>query len=396
MQLRSIRKTAIKNKRVLLRVDFNEPIKNGRLADDFRIRSHIPTIQFLLQQKNSLVIVSHCGRPAFVKTSAGKPAHKMKKEFSLRPMGRRLSRLLKKKVVFVPDPFSGTGLSRVLRLHSGEIVVVENIRLWSGEEKNDLRFAKALAGLGDAFVNDAFSASHRAHASIVGVAKFLPSYAGLLLEKEVIALEKVIQRPTRPFVAALGGAKIFDKLSLIRTLLRRADGIILGGALANTIFSVHGFETGKSVIDQAFKDTRGFYKNQKILLPYDVVVSRRVAEKVKTEIKKISEVSRNEFILDAGPETLALFAKSLRGAKTIVWNGPLGMSDFETFSAGTIAFARAIHKTRAFSVVGGGDTIAVLRRHNLLSGFSHASTGGGAMLEFLAGKKLPGVEALRK
>lgn len=386
MRLRSIRKTAIKNKRVLLRVDFNEPVKNGKLADDFRIHSHIPTIQFLLKQNNGLVIVSHCGRPN----------GKNKKEFSLAPMARRLSRLLKRKVVFVADPFAGAGLSRVLRLRPREIAVIENIRLWSGEEKNDARFARMLAGLGEVFVNDAFSASHRAHASIVGVAKFLPSYAGLLFEREARMLERVIKNPKRPFAAILGGAKISDKLPLLRTLLRKADGIILGGALANTIFSVHGFETGKSVIDKAFKDTGGFYKNQKILLPYDVVVARRVVENVKTKIKKTNEVLPNEFILDAGPQTVALFIKSLVGAKTIVWNGPLGMSDFETFSAGTIAFVRAMRKMRVFSVVGGGDTIAVLRRHNLLSGFSHVSTGGGAMLEFLAGKKLPGIEVLRK
>ncbi len=385
-QLRTIRNTNIRQKHVLFRVDFNEPLKNGRLADDFRMRSHLPTIKFLLKQKNSLVIVSHCGRPD----------EKNKKEFSLAPMARHLSRLLKKKVLFVPDPFIKSGYTALCRLRPGEVVMIENIRFWKGEEKNDKRFVKALVTLGDIFVNDAFSASHRAHASIVGVAKFLPSYAGLLLEKEVVALEKILHRPKKPFVAILGGAKISDKLPLIRTFLRSADGIILGGALANTLFSVHGFEVGKSVIDNAFKDTGGFYRNKKILLPYDVVISQKVGEKAKTKIKKIGEVLQNEFILDAGPRTLELFGKSLRGAKTIVWNGPLGMSDFETFSLGTIEFARMIKKIRAFSVVGGGDTIAVLRRHNLLSGFSHVSTGGGAMLEFLAGKKLPGVEVLRK
>ncbi len=399
-RLRTIRNINIRQKRVLLRVDFNEPLKGGKLVDDFRMRSHLPTIQFLLKQKNSLVIVSHCGRPAFAPTvvgaTVGKPALKIKNGFSLQPMARHLSQLLNKKVIFVSDPFMGPGLARISRLRSGEIAMIENIRLWKGEEKNDKRFAKQLTKLGNVFVNDAFSASHRAHASIVGVTKFLPSYAGLLLEKEITALEKVASRPKRPFVAVLGGAKISDKLPLIQKFLHSADGIILGGALANTLFSVHGFEVGKSVIDTAFKDTGGFYGNQKILLPYDVVVSRRVAEKAKTETKKIGEVSTSEFILDAGPQTLTLFGKSLAGAKTIVWNGPLGMSDFETFSSGTIEFGRMIKKIRAFSVVGGGDTIAVLRRHNLLSGFSHVSTGGGAMLEFLAGKKLPGIEVLKK
>lgn len=274
--------------------------------------------------------------------------------------------------------------------------MIENVRFWKGEEENNASFAKKLSGLGDIFVNDAFGASHRSHASVAGIAKYLPSYAGFLLVKEVKALERVIKNPRRPFVAILGGAKISDKLPLLNRLLRDADGILLSGALANTVFASCGFRVGRSKIDKKFKKGKAIFANSKILMPYDVVVSRRVAEHAKIEIKTMSEISANEFILDAGPETLTMFGNSLVGAKTIVWNGPLGMSDFETFSSGTIEFSRMIKKIRAFSVVGGGDTIAVLRRHNLLSGFSHVSTGGGAMLEFLAGKKLPGIEVLRK
>ncbi|MDO8600641.1 MAG: phosphoglycerate kinase [bacterium] len=386
MELRSIRKTVIKNKRVILRVDFNVPIARGKIADDFRIRETLPTVRLLLRHGNALVLVTHLGRPDSVQRSA----------FSVAPVARRLSRLLKKKVRFVKDPFSRDGFRVICALKSGEIVMIENIRFWKGEEQNSPVFAKKLATLGDVFVNDAFGASHRAHASVVGIAKFLPSYAGLLLEREVHLLLRLTRNPARPFVAILGGAKISDKLALITRLLRDADGIILGGALANTIFAHVGFEVGKSVIDTKFQNGRSLYRNKKILFPYDVVVARAVREGIATRVKKIGEVTSGDFILDAGPKTLEFFAKSLRGAKTIVWNGPLGMTDIEQFNKGTIAFAKMLKKTIAFKVVGGGDTIAVLRKHNLLSGFSHVSTGGGAMLEFLAGKKLPGVEVLRK
>lgn len=393
MVLYNIRQANIKNKRVLLRVDFNVPLVGGRVADDFRIRETIPTIRFLLKRRNALVLVTHMGRPNGKKHETGNKKHET---LSVQPIARHLSRLLNRKVRFVKDPFSREGLRVILALKPGEIVMIENIRFWKGEERNSPVFAKQLAGLGEVFVNDAFGASHRAHASVAGITKFLPAYAGLLLEREVKTFERLMKRPGRPYVAILGGVKISDKLALLVHLLRDADGVLLAGALANTVFSHVGFEVGKSVIDKKFhKNNDALYRNKKILFPYDVVVARAVKENVKKQVKKIGEIASDDFILDAGPKTLEIFAKALRGAKTIVWNGPLGMSDLKTFSAGTIALAKVLKRTHAFKVVGGGDTVAVLRRYNLLSGFSHVSTGGGAMLEFLAGKKLPGVEALK-
>lgn len=402
--MRSIKKTVIKTKRVLLRVDFNVPIARGRVADDFRIRQTIPTIRLLLKRRNALVLVTHFGRPnnkkyetrntpnKSLRDLTGQVRHKM---FSVRPIARHLSRLLKKKVWFVPDPFSSKGLRAIRALKPGEIVIIENIRFWKGEEQNSPVFAKKLAGLGEVFVNDAFGASHRAHASVAGITKFLPSYAGVLLEEEIQTLERVMKRPLRPFLAILGGVKIADKLPLLIRFLRDADGILLSGALANTVLARAGFTVGRSHIDSSFRNTARLYQNRKILFPCDAVVAKKLREGTKTRIREIGEVARDEMILDLGPKTLELFSQSMRGAKTIVWNGPVGMTDFETFSAGTVAIAKALKKIHAFKVVGGGDTVAVLRKYNLLSGFSHVSTGGGAMLEFLAGKKLPGVEALK-
>jgi phosphoglycerate kinase len=392
MELRSIRKTIIQNKRVLLRVDFNVPISGGRVADDFRIQETLPTMRLLLKRRNALILVTHLGRPNY---KIQDTRYKRQGALSVSPIARYLSRLLKKKVRFVKDPFSSEGLRAIYMLKPGEIAMIENIRFWNGEERNNPAFAKKLAKLGDVFVNDAFGASHRTHASVTGVAKFLPSYAGLLLEREARLLERVIKNPSRPFVAILGGAKISDKLPLLTHLLRDADGVMLGGALANTVFSHIGFAVGKSEIDAKFQNGKRLYRNKKLLLPHDVVVASAVKEGAEMRVKKIGEITPRDFILDAGPKTLELFARGCVGAKTIVWNGPLGMTDYDTFSAGTVAFAKILKKINAFKVVGGGDTVAVLRRHNALSCFSHVSTGGGAMLEFLAGKKLPGVEALR-
>lgn len=405
MDLHSIRKTAIRNKRVLLRVDFNVPIVGGRVTDDFRIRQTILTIRLLLKHRNVLIVITHLGRPNDEEHKARSTPNKSLRDLmgqakretlSALPIARHLSRLLKKEVYFVKDPFSRVGLRTLQVLKSGEIAMIENIRFWKGEEQNNFAFAKKFAAFGDVFVNDAFGASHRTHASVVGITKFLPSYAGLLLEKEIQTLERVMKRPGRPFLAILGGVKIVDKLPLLIRFLRDADGILLSGALANTVLAHAGFEVGRSHIDSSFQDTARLYQNHKILFPCDAVVAKKLREGTKTWVREIGGVARDEMILDLGPKTLELFSRSMRGVKTIIWNGPVGMTDFETFSHGTIALAKALKKTHAFKVVGGGDTVAVLRKYNLLSGFSHVSTGGGAMLEFLAGKKLPGVEALCK
>lgn len=402
MDLHSIRKANIKNKRVLLRADFNVPIARLRaargqarrmVADDFRIRQTIPTIRLLLRRHNGIVLITHLGRP----NNAKHETRNMRQEIlSVQPIARYLSRILRKKIHFIKDPFSRDGLRAIRTLKPGEIAMIENIRFWKGEEQNSHVFAKQLACLGDVFVNDAFGASHRAHASVTGITKFLPSYAGLLLEKEVQTLERVMKRPGRPYLAILGGVKIADKLPLLLRFLRDADGILLAGALANTVLAKTGFQVGRSHKDSSFRNTERLYQNRKILFPCDAVVAKKLREGTKTRIRKIGEVARDEMILDLGPKTLELFSQSMRGAKTIVWNGPVGMTDYKTFSAGTIALAKALKKIRAFKVVGGGDTVAVLRKYNLLSGFSHVSTGGGAMLEFLVGKKLPGVEALKQ
>lgn len=335
-----------KGTRVILRADFDVPLKNGKVADDFRIRETLPTVQYVLKKGGLLRIISHLGRPG----------GKKKRGLSLLPVARYLERILKRRGVFMSDWIDRTDWTAKTY---PEILLFENLRFFPGEEKNDFAFVSRLAELGDIYVNEAFANSHRAHASMEALARLRPSFAGLRLEKEINALDRVLTRFRRPLIAVLGGVKLETKLPVIRRFLKIADKILLGGELANEFLS------GRARI-----------RSRKILLPADGLG-------VYGAFK------------DIGPETIERFVSVLGKARTVVWNGPLGIAENPKFTRGTKAVARALARSKAFTVVGGGDTIAALRKYGLLDGFSHVSIGGGAMLEFLAGKKLPGIEALK-
>ena len=314
---------------------------------------------------------------------------------TLAPVARHLQKLLMKKVLFVPDPFRGEAARNYHA--SPDILFFENIRFWPEEAKNSVAFAKRMARWGDCYVNDAFANCHRREASLVALPKIIPSYAGLHLIDEITALEKIIRSPKRPLIAVLGGAKIETKLPLIERFMGIADRILVGGALANTAFALMGKQVGVSRIDAPVgKIKMSLFADKKLLLAVDAVVARSPALTASSAVRGIDTVGKGERIVDIGPETQKIFAAHIRDAKTIVWNGPMGIAEIPEYAKGTRFVARAVEKSRAFSVVGGGDTVAALRRLRMLKGFGHVSTGGGAMLEFLAGKKLPALEVLKK
>jgi len=369
---RKLKPSLLKGKTVLLRVDFNVEIENGRILDDYRIRVSLPTIQFLLRSGAKPILMSHLGRPT-----------RQEEKYSLRPVSQYLAKLLGRRVIFFETWKDLELLWRVVP--EGTIGMLENLRFWPGEEKNDAKFAKTLAKLGDLYVNDAFAVSHRSHASVDAITRFLPSYAGLLLEKELTMLDRVKRRTKKPFVAVFGGKKLSDKLPLIRAFLPKADAVLTGGGVANTFLAALGAPVGRSVVEKPLIKKAGamFRKADSIFLPQDWR-------------------SKNDAILDIGPKTEKLYAAVIKKARTILWNGPMGVFENPKFAKGSYRVARAIAKNRrAFRVVGGGETVACFRR--AITNYQlpitktnvFLSTGGGAMLEYLAGKKLPGIEALR-
>lgn len=388
MKLKTLKEANIeKGMRVLVRVDFNEPLANGLVSDDYRIKTALPTINFLLKKGARIILISHLGRPNGKKVAS----------LSLLPVQRLLSRLLRKRVILERD-FSKPYLWEKSSLDN-EIVLLENIRFWPEEEKCDLKFAKKLASLGDFYVNDAFGASHRAHASISGIPKYLPCAAGFLLEKEVRALEKLLRNQRRPFFVVLGGAKASTKIDLVKKYLEEADGVLAGGAIGNTILAARGFSIGRSLADGMAKNDLKKYvdiSSLKLHSPLDAVVVNKVFSRSKSRIVHMGLIGKKDYIVDIGPETCIFFAKVLESAKTILWNGPMGVIEIDKFSRGTLNLVKALKKIKAYKVTGGGDTIAFLKKHRLMDVFNHISTGGGAMMEFLAGKKLPGIEVLRK
>lgn len=373
-----------KGTRVIVRADFDVAERGGAIEDDTRIRAHEATIRMLINAGAHIRIVAHRGRPVGRRDSA----------LTMAPVSRLLSRILKRPVASISDPFSPAAYEKFN--HSGEVLLFENIRFWPGEEKNSAAFARSLARWGDIYVNEAFAVCHRAHASVVRLPNLLPSYAGLHLAREVAAMERVMKNPRRPLIVLLGGVKIETKLPLIRRFLRDADYILIGGALASTIFSLMGLEVGKSRVDRDVRIPLRILTNRKILLPADVTVTHSLAPGSAHRACRTDEVRRDEYIVDIGFKTRARFAALIRGAGTVVWNGPVGLVEAPEYAAGTHALAGAMADENIFTVVGGGDTIAALRRLRVLKRFDHVSTGGGAMLEFLAGKKLPGIEALKK
>lgn len=366
--------------RVLIRADLDaEPFEA-----DIRLLSNIETVRLARRAGARVRLIGHRGRPG------GKPSSAL----SLRRTAACLSRMLGENIVLVADPFSAQSFRR--RDRSDAILLFENIRFWPGEEANDPEFARSLARWGDCYVNEAFASSHRSHASIAALARMLPAYAGLHLGREVEVLSRLMQKPKRPFVAVLGGAKMETKLPLIRRFLSRADSLLIGGALANTLFLLKGWEIGKSLADREnIERVPGrLLANKKLVLPRDVIVADRFSSSAGFRAVLPSGVGQGDYIVDIGPRAVKEFSSFIYGAKTVVWNGPLGYVEAREFARGTLAFSRALRHAKGYRVIGGGDTLAVLERGRLLSGYDHISTGGGAMLEFLAGEKLPGIEAL--
>ncbi|GLV46957.1 phosphoglycerate kinase [Thermus sp. LT1-2-5] len=388
--MRTLRELDPRGKRVLVRVDYNVPIQDGVVQDETRIQESLPTLRHLLEGGASLVLLSHLGRP-----KGPDPKH------SLAPVAEALARYLPG-VRFLPhSPGSEEAFQAVRALGPGEVAVLENVRFEPGEEKNDPELAARYARLGDAFVLDAFGSAHRAHASVVGVARLLPAYAGFLMEKEVRALSRLLQDPERPYAVVLGGAKVSDKIGVIESLLPRIDRLLIGGAMAFTFLKALGGEVGKSLVEEDRLDlardllARAESLGVKVHLPLDVVAAESIAPGVATRVYPADAIPVPYMGLDIGPKTQAAFAEALNGAKTVFWNGPMGVFEVPPFDQGTLSVGRAIAALEgAFTVVGGGDSVAAVNRLGLKERFSHVSTGGGASLEFLEKGTLPGIEVL--
>jgi len=384
---KTIRDIDVKGKRVLVRVDFNVPIKDGKVGDDTRIRAALPTLNYLINQGASLILCSHLGRPK------GGPAP----ELSLRPVADHLAKLLGKPVNFAEDCIGPVSEAAAKSLIPGELLLLENTRFHKEEEKNDPVMSRKLAGLADIYVNDAFGSAHRAHASTEGVTHYLPAVAGFLMEKEIQYLGQVIANPKPPFIAILGGAKISDKIGVIRNLLNKANSVLIGGGMANTFFKAEGYPIGDSLVeDEALETAKQLIAEgkNKLRLPVDVVIADRFDAQATSKVISMGPVPDGWRILDIGPQTVAAFAKVISTAGTVVWNGPMGVFEFPRFADGTFGIAKAVARSKATSIIGGGDSVAAVAKAGLSKKITHISTGGGASLEMLEGLTLPGVAAL--
>lgn len=380
-KLKTIKDINVKNKRVLMRVDFNVPLEGKEKIA--KIKAAMPTLKYLIKQESKIILISHLGRPK----------GKIVKELRLNSVANELEKLLRKEVRKL-DSIIGKEVEQVVeKMKPGEIVMLENIRFYPEEEKNSPKFAKELSKLGDIFINEAFAVSHRKHASIIGITKYLPSVAGPLFEQEIKELNKVLRNPKRPLVVIIGGVKVATKIKVIEKFLKRADKLIIGGALPNTIFAARDINVGQSFVEKdMFKVVEELdLESPKIQLPTDFV-----CQNSEIVIRGINAVKENESILDMGPRTVKLFLESIKDTKTIVWNGPLGLIEKKPFDKASEILAKAIAQSRAYSIVGGGDTAAFIRKLGLEKKFNYVSTGGGAMLEYLANETLPGIEALNK
>lgn len=391
MDKKTVRDLDVAGKKVLVRVDFNVPLNDkGEITDDTRITASLPTIQYLLEQKAAVILMAHLGRPK----------GQVKPELSLAPVAKHLGKLLGKKILFAPDCVGEAAQAAASKLKPGHILLLENLRFHKEEEKNDMEFAEKLASLADLYVNDGFGVSHRAHASVEGVTHFLPAAAGFLLEKEIQYVGQAVTNPLHPFVAIIGGAKVSDKIGVISNLLDKVDTLLIGGGMANTFLAAQGYKMGKSLVEEDKLDLANELlakaKKNKVnmLLPTDLVMAAAFAPDAEHVTEKVKNLNQAYMALDIGAETSKAYAEALADAKMIVWNGPMGVFEMDAFCKGTEAVAKAVAKSRATSIVGGGDSVAAIEKLGLAKRITHISTGGGASLEYLEGKVLPGVAAL--
>jgi phosphoglycerate kinase len=388
MDKKTVRDIDVKGKRVLMRVDFNVPMQDGKVTDDKRIRASLPTIQYVLDQGASLVLMSHLGRPKGVPNPA----------FSLKPASETLSGLLGRPVQMAPDCVGGEVETMARALKPGEVLLLENTRFHAGEEKNDPALAKAMAGLGDLYVNDAFGSAHRAHASTEGVAHLLPAVSGFLMEQELEYLGRATANPDHPYIAILGGAKISDKIPVVENLLKRCDKLIVGGGMANTFLAAKGFNVQDSLVEEDSVETARAIISKagaKLLLPVDAVIADKFEADAESKTVDVDKVPAGWRIMDIGPKSVEAFKAALAGARLIVWNGPMGVFEMPKFAEGTFAIAKLLADSGATTVIGGGDSASAVKKAGVAKQMTHVSTGGGASLEFLEGKELPGVAALQ-
>ena len=393
MNKKTIKDIDLKGKKVFVRCDFNVPLdENGNITDNRRIVAALPTIKYLLEQNCKIILASHLGRPK----------GEVNPKFSLKPVSNELSKLLGKEVKLAEDVVGPSAKELTRNVKEGEIVLLENVRFDAREEKNDESLSKEFASMAEIFVNDAFGTAHRAHSSTAGIAEFLPAVSGFLIEKELEFLGSALENPQRPFIAILGGAKVSDKLGVIESLLEKVDTLIIGGGMAYTFFKSIGYSVGKSICELDKLDLakelmeKAKQKNVKLVLPIDNVIAKEIAPDTESKVIDSDNIPDEWEGLDIGPKTVELFKEELKDAKTIIWNGPVGFSEYEIFANGTRSIAQALaEKEDAVTIIGGGDSAAAIEKMGLSNKMTHISTGGGASLEFLEGKKLPGIECLQ-
>ena len=391
MNKKTVKDFDLKGKRVFVRVDFNVPLdENGNITDDTRIRAALPTINYLVENQAKVILASHLGRPK----------GKFNLKYSLSPVAMRLSQLLNKEVIFAEDCIGEKVENLVSNMNPGDVLLLENLRFYPQEEENDRDFAKKLADLAEIYINDAFGTAHRAHASTAGIAEFLPSGAGFLMQKEIEIMGKALENPERPFVAVLGGAKVSDKIGVITNLLNKVDSLLIGGGMAFTFLKALGYEIGRSLLEEDKIELAGSIikeakeKGVKLELPEDVVVAEEIKEGTDYKTVSVGEIPSNLIGVDIGEKTREKFAQIIKKAKLVVWNGPMGVFEIKSFSKGTFAIAEAMAESGAITIVGGGDSAAAVEQLGFADKMTHISTGGGASLEFLEGKELPGVAVL--
>ena len=391
MNKKTVKDIDLKGKKVFVRCDFNVPMdENQNITDNARIVGALPTIKYLLEQNCKIILASHLGRPK----------GEVKPEFSLAPVAKELSKLLGQEVIMAKDVIGEDAMTKAANLKEGEILLLENVRFHKEETDNDPEFCKKLASMAEVYVNDAFGTAHRAHASTTGIASYLPAVSGFLIEKELQFLGNAVNNPERPFVAILGGAKVSDKIGVIDSLLEKVDTLMIGGGMAYTFFKAQGYEVGNSICEMDKLDLakeameKAEQKGVKLMLPVDTKVGKEFKPDTESKIVSYTEIPADWEGFDIGPETIKMFEDELRKAKTVVWNGPLGLFEFDQFAIGTNAIAKVLSEIDATTIIGGGDSAAAVKKAGLEDKMTHISTGGGASLEFLEGKKLPGIEAL--